>query len=65
MTEESYPSQESLIEQIFNRMFAELEKRDEFDSSTIQNLKQLVENEEFTDVPELARTLKSNSEEAP
>ena len=59
MTEET--AQKSLIEQILDDMFANIEEREEFDADTIQKLKQLAKSGGLKKAPRVIRAIKSVS----
>ena len=62
MTEEM-PIQKSLIEQIFDEMFANIEGREEFDVQTVQKLKQLARSGDLKKAPQVMKAIKSASGE--
>ena len=47
-----------LVEQILNEMFATMEVREEFDTSTIERLKQLVKNGDLTKAKHVGKAIK-------
>ena len=49
----------SLVEQIFNEMFASIEGREEFDEKTIQKLKQLAVSGDLKKAPRVTKAIKS------
>ena len=51
--------QRSLVEQILNEMFITLEERDEFDTHTIQRLKELAASGNLNKVKKVAESIKS------
>lgn len=62
MTEETV-IQKSLIEQIFDEMFASIEGREEFDAPTIQKLKQLAVSGDLMKATQVTEAIKLASEE--
>jgi hypothetical protein len=58
MTEET-PIQKSLVEQILDEMFANIEGREEFDVQMIQKLKQLAANDGLRKAPQVVKTIES------
>jgi hypothetical protein len=51
-----------LVEQILNEMFAIIEVREEFDTPTIEKLKQLVISGDLTKAKQVGKAIKSVSE---
>ena len=58
MTSESV-IQKSLVEQILDRMFANLEERDEFDKQVVQELKDLAASGNLQKAPHVIKAIKS------
>lgn len=52
-------TQKSLVEQILDEMFITLEERDEFDTHTIQRLKELATSGNLNKVKKVAESIKS------
>ncbi|MFC1787066.1 hypothetical protein ACFLY8_03435 [Halobacteriota archaeon] len=59
MTEEE-ASKISIVEKIFNKMFENLEERDEFDEGAIQKLKELNTREELHKVNKVKKAITLN-----
>ncbi|NQE05923.1 hypothetical protein C5S32_08630 [ANME-1 cluster archaeon GoMg1] len=57
MTEETI-IQKSLVEQIFDEMFASIEEREEFDAQTIQKLKQLTVSGDLKKATQVTKAIK-------
>ena len=57
MTEETI-IQRSLVEQIFDEMFASIEGREEFDAQTIQKLKQLAVSGDLKKATQATKAIK-------
>ncbi len=57
MTEETI-IQKSLVEQIFDEMFASIEEREEFDAQIIKKLKQLAVSGDLKKATQVSRTIK-------
>ncbi len=53
--------QKSLVEQIFDEMFASIEGQEEFDAQTIQRLKQLAISGDFKKAMQVAKAIKPES----
>ena len=50
--------QKSLVDEILDEMFATLEKREEFDKSTIDGLKELALSGELKKAPQVIKVIK-------
>jgi hypothetical protein len=57
--------EKSLVEQILDRMFANLEGRDEFDKQVIQELKDLAASGNLQKAPHVIKAIKSPPEAEP
>jgi len=60
MTQE-IPMQKSLIEQILDEMFVNIERREEFDKQVIKKLKELAESGDLKKAPQVTKAIKSLS----
>jgi predicted transcriptional regulator len=62
MTKKASIIQKSLVEQILEQMFASIEKREEFDTNSIQKLKQLASAGELTKTKQVIEAIKGVTE---
>lgn len=60
MTTEKSPLQKSLVEQIFDEMFASIEEQKKLDNQTIQRLRHLVTIGGLKKLAEVINVIKSN-----
>lgn len=60
MTTEKSPLQKSLVEQIFDEMFASIEEQKKLDNQTIQRLRHLATIGELKKPAEVINVIKSN-----
>lgn len=62
MTERDHPVQKSLLQQILDEMFSDLEARGEFDLATVDRLRTVGINGQLKKVEAVASAIKPSSE---